>query len=611
MSETDSIKLRERRSLRAAFTWRASESVEALLPRLAVITAASFGIVYLFLMPPFQVPDELGHFNRAIGIGYGHCLGQSPTLVPRAEVEFETAFPSFIEQQKPARRWISRDDLVRWLRTGPSSPLLPMGNFAANLYSCLPYLPSAAAISMARASNMPPLVMLYAGRVTNLLMFLCLLFAAMRALPDFRLMLFGLAVMPMTLHQAASASADSMTIGVTFCLLAYILKLSFDRDVRTIGRRELLILSALVFCSSLMKFNLWLILLTFFIPVAKFLGQWHRSRVIAGLLLLACVAALGWQTVNRHNVNEYLAQRRADGFDVVGNARFSRRHPRVILKNIATSFSVNRDRMVQMFVGAAGYITVPLPVGLAWTYLGCLLLLGVTQAQRVSLTIRQRLLLVFIVLASAISIFALIFNFETEISYLQHQPVIARPIAAFHGRYFIPFALLFFLLFSYRKLRVPPAFGLVIILSASACSNASAYYLIWQEYYKNASMKTLQVHAVRWPNGQMFLFVNGRLHRIPDIRTLNSLSFREAPITGDSTTQRWLVDSDLPSIPGRVIRTAELPDIFVLENGARRGIPNPPTQVALGLTDVVVIPKRDMEALPQGMPLDPIDEGKH
>lgn len=577
------------------------------VPQLTAALTLPLGLIYLLLMPPFQVPDELAHFNRATGISTGHCVAERLTSIPKSQSDMESAFPPEMEKQRGGARWVSKADLVRWMhRSQGDTQHTAVRNPAANLYTCIPYLPAAAGIGLARAFHLSPLAVLYAGRLANFLAFLLLLFAAMRAIPGLQAPLIALALMPMTLHQAASLSADALSISLAFFLLSYILKLSFDPRIVRIGRKQALLLAAAVLFSVLAKFNLWLLLLVLLIPAAKFTGRVTKLWLFGALLVLACFSAVLWQFGNRQRTEDYLAWQKQKGVDVQANAAFTREHPVKVVEDVVDSLAINGQRLIQMFAGYFGTLSTPLPKPLAWAYVAGVLLLGLTGSSNIKLSARTRLLIAFVFLASLLSVFALIFSFEIEESYIFHPPFVTRPIDAVQGRYFIPFALLLPLLFCNGRVRIPARLGLLFTILLVLVANGTGYYLIWQEYYRGAYMKTLQVYGVRWPDGQIFLSINGKLHHVPDERTLRNLNLHEPPSPGSPETQQSLVSGDFPPLPGRVIKKAHSMEIYFVDNGSRHLIPNSATQVALGLREVMTLPDLRVEAVPQGLPLTPV-----
>ncbi len=578
-----------------------------ITPLLAVLIGLVFGLGYLCLMPPFQIPDEASHFNRAVSVASGHCVAQGKTEIPRELFNFETAFPGFLERQKGIGRWVAKNDLTRWLHSQPSGDgAAQVSNPNSSLYSCLPYLPGASSLVVSRFLHLPPLMVLYAGRLANLASFLALIYASLHVMPDFRLHVLALAIMPMTLHQAASWSADALTLGTTFFLLAYILKLSFDPAIERIRGRQIALLGAAVLVCSLMKFNLWLVFTVALIPVARLKTRWHRWLLMGATVTLALACVTGWQAVNQTNTIAYLNFKKAIGIDITANTEFIRRHPALVLENMGASLTQQGGRLAIMFVGFLGWIAIPLPRKVVLAYLACLALLAATQTGRVRLATYQRLLLAVISAASILITFVLMFDFDTTARYIADVHRSVEPILSIQGRYFIPIGLLVMLVFSNRRYRVPSRVALGLTLLVSCWANASAYYLIYKDYYSRAYLKAAPVLGIRWPDGKTFLCADGVLHRITGTETLAYLHFHRPLVIGKPIEESVLVKDAFPALPGRVLRTADDPAIYFVDDGARHSIPNPTTQIALGLTEVQIVPATVMQAIPQGPALKPI-----
>ena len=94
--------------------------------------------------------------------------------------------------------------------------------FVASIYSPVAYLPQAAAIAAGRAFGLHPLALMYLGRVANLMVWIALGYAAIRAAPDLGRPLLLLLLMPMSIFQAASLSADATTNGLAALLAAVV-----------------------------------------------------------------------------------------------------------------------------------------------------------------------------------------------------------------------------------------------------------------------------------------------------------------------------------------------------------------------------------------------------
>ena len=97
-----------------------------------------------------------------------------------------------------------------------------------------------------------------------------------------RLAVFCVALMPMTLHQAASLSADAVGIGAAFLFFAYTAHLALDPTPARVRAVEIAILAALLLFTTLGKFNLWCAALPLLISAGRFGGRAKKAnRVLA------------------------------------------------------------------------------------------------------------------------------------------------------------------------------------------------------------------------------------------------------------------------------------------------------------------------------------------
>jgi len=112
--------------------------------RLFLITALVFGLLYIFIVPPFQVPDEGHHLYRAYHIAEGHGFGEQ-TVDNRFGGEMSK---NLIELERSYRYlrydYEARMDKKTWLR-GAMIPLQPAQTSFADFpnvayYVPLPYL---------------------------------------------------------------------------------------------------------------------------------------------------------------------------------------------------------------------------------------------------------------------------------------------------------------------------------------------------------------------------------------------------------------------------------------------------------------------------------------
>jgi hypothetical protein len=180
------------------------------VPRAFFVVALVLGVAYAFVTPPFAVPDETLHFFRGEAIAGGHFMpnGGKPDSAHVAQ-GVQTLVYLFLNAHPMA--------LAKSLPLEPQKQ--PVVYFPA-WYTPLPYAPQATAAAICNALNVRPLVGFYAGRVANLIASLLLVAMAMRIAPQMETIFAAAALLPTTLTEFASWSADALTISLAFLLTA-------------------------------------------------------------------------------------------------------------------------------------------------------------------------------------------------------------------------------------------------------------------------------------------------------------------------------------------------------------------------------------------------------
>jgi uncharacterized membrane protein len=452
------------------------------MPVLFVILGGVLGLLYLIAMPPLQVPDERGHLVREYSLSTGACVPPTDYPAPKSFEQFFTLYPSFAE----FTRRLSFEDL----RTSSHIPLND-GDRAANVggmvgfagivaSSCVPYLPAGAALTVGRHLALSPLALMYLARLANLAVYLLLVFVALKLMPDFKLLLFCLALMPMSLHQAASVSVDSMTIAVSFLFCAYAFRLAFGEDPAKLELRHHLAMAALLIAIALSKSVIALGLLTLLIPARKFGSGRSRWLAVAGYALVLAASLLLWQYANRANLYRLNEFKLTQGINIAENLRFLYREPAQFAAVFGRTVAARGLNFVMGFVGVLGQITVPLP---GWLIVGyyALLLLAVAQARAIRLGWPQRLLLAVVVALNIAAVILPLWTWETGTAYAEQGF-----IGGIQGRYFIPFSLPAFVLLSNARMRFPSRYLTLIAAGFILAANLVAVYAVLIHYYPDS-----------------------------------------------------------------------------------------------------------------------------
>jgi uncharacterized membrane protein len=489
--------------LARVLAWDATE----IFPPLFLALGGVLGLLFAVLMPPLQIPDELAHFFRAFAISNGTCMSPADQSVPPTVLQLPAVFPAFVETHHPVRfQDYKRLMGTRWMDGDP----VQIRNLNASIYNCAPYLASAAGLELAKLSSQSAIGLFYCARLANLALYLVAVYVALRIMPFGRPVLFCLALMPMTLHQAASVSADAATIASAFLLFAYVLFLAFDPRITTVSGRHLIALGGLILFTTLCKFNPWLILLLLLIPNSKFGTTRTKLLTVGAFLALVLFAFVAWQSIDKANILAFNAGRISLGIYTDGNFAFILHHPLRFLALVARSWRFFGADYAIEFVGYFGPISIPLPIWLVTAYLGLLMVTALTGGTHVRITLNDRLICAGIVAGSVASIFMLLWVFETTQSYLATEIIrLGRGVSpGVQGRYFIPIAPILLMAISNTKLRLPSipvvAACVAMVLIADGVSLAK----IHRVYYYGGNRELSR--AGLYKDGLWILDIDGR-----------------------------------------------------------------------------------------------------
>lgn len=452
------------------------------LTLLALAIAGILGIGYALVTPPFQFGDEHSHFARAYQIARGGFVGSANPELPAGVLKVISAFPEGYRTQGALHF-----SIANWPVKGSedSTPLQPVsdvhgiptfghGIAAVQVYWTGCYLPAAAAIRVARLLDLSPLLMLYAGRLTNLLVFLAALALALYMAPDFRALIIGVALMPTTLQEAVTVGADSMTIACGLAGFAVVL----HTRRHPVSRRYLGVLLAAVPFWVLCKNSLWVPLLLLLIPRSQFRSRAQQTGYLAAAAVMAVAALLVWKTLTSAAMAHYAAVELAKGLDLFANIRSVVTHPVQIGHGLLTQYGwgTYSETLTKQFVAAFDWNRYYLP--LAAPYLVMLAITACLERAAKPFTRGERVVLLMVFIVAVIQLYAMLYVIDGDPGgnhyRFRHTGV--------QGRYFIPFCLAGFLTIKQMCIR-EPRFLRKFVLAASTLYSALCLAAIGVFFY--------------------------------------------------------------------------------------------------------------------------------
>ena len=419
-----------------------------------------WGVLYLIVTPPFQVADEDRHFFRAYQVAEGGIVAtvheeQAGGWLPKSI--FECARSTAYMRWKPTEK-ISRVEILDLFNQPLNPDQRVFGAFRSAVYSPVAYLPSAVIIRVGVGLSCPPVLLMYLGRLTNLICWLLLIYTEIRLSPFYKWVFVTLALTPMSLYQGASLSADSMTNAVSFLAIAYFLYWKFT-SVKQVGPWSLLLLFFLTVALSFTKIVFFLFCFLFLlIPRDKFSSHKRYYGTFVLLVAVNFFACFSWYLV----VNKMPIMWKPEVFPDQ-QVHFIVTQPLEYFRIFLVNLPAQMEYGAKAFVGRFGWMDTPLPKWHFWAWVFVLLSTILTDA-------RKDLPVNWFDKTVCFTVFTAIFVLIITLLYVYWNPVAAEQMYIVQGRYYIPIAPLFFLCLYSKRFRFeftarPVVLGICAVLS--------------------------------------------------------------------------------------------------------------------------------------------------
>jgi len=429
--------------------------------KIYVVLALVFGLLLVFITPPLQVPDEDQHIYRSYQLAEFNIFQFDPT-VPASLVKLSDTFGrmNFNTFEKTSIDEILSQKKVELNPQNRLQPVVPR--------YISPYLPQALGMFIGKTLELSPVILLYMGRVFNLLFSVLLIYFAIRTAPFFKWIFFLLGLMPMTLYLCASLSKDGMVISLAFLLIALFFRFAYDQQ-KKISTKDLVILFAVSFLVATTR-SIYTILIGMFllIPVYR-IGSLKKYTIIFMSLIITVFLAtqigalkplfqpkaatstqptinlpLSTDALSTPTPNEKFKGSDPppvpEGINFIEQKRFIMNNPIQYLGILFNSvFISKRAFYLDSFIGILGWLNKPLPKWHINIYLWILLITALLYSNKeIKIGLTNKLIILAMFTTGVILI-------ETGL-YLIWTPVGQNYIEGVQGRYFIPYAPLFFLL---------------------------------------------------------------------------------------------------------------------------------------------------------------------
>ncbi|WP_370840769.1 DUF2142 domain-containing protein [Gemmiger formicilis] len=208
-------------------------SKKLALHRLVFVLVLGFGLLYSFVLPPYAAPDEKYHINQSFTLACRWAndlshdewrMGKVPTTTSFRRVGDEDA-----DLQNENTTVFTWEAFTSQLFTTTDQPFDSHQEYneLQTDQNPLLYVVSAAAVFLAYVLHFGFAPALFLGRLANLLLFAALAALAVKTAPFGKRVFTVAALLPMTLHLAASFSRDAPLLGLCFVFTALLMDAAF------------------------------------------------------------------------------------------------------------------------------------------------------------------------------------------------------------------------------------------------------------------------------------------------------------------------------------------------------------------------------------------------
>lgn len=424
------------------------------------VIALVLGLVFMTIVPIYQVADEVVHSYRAYGVANGEFIYkniENSLTLPKSIKTFYDATEveriAFKNNEK-----INKEEYKKAINIPLNKQETEKYDAGAtSAYTFIAYIPQAIGLAIGNMLNLPIYFVLLLGRLTNFLVWIILCASALKIVPYKKELFMFIMLLPMSLNQGMSMSPDAILNSSSFLLIAYILNLKYVKNKMNI--KDFIILLILVSAIVSVKMPYMIICgLILIIPSSKIfnnfeLGKFSFIKNIIVLLIIFSVGLgifIGWGKITNKNIVSNIEisieeeNIEEDSDSGLGETiKYILNNPKEFLQKCVVTLKSQGVHYKNSFIGNFGWLDGTIPYKLMTLIICVGIVLILNGEKHFTLKVWDRFVMISIGLALMFTLFAVS---------LQWYGMSFEFFPGIQGRYFYPFILCLILPFTQNKL---------------------------------------------------------------------------------------------------------------------------------------------------------------
>lgn len=422
-----------------------------------VYLALIFGILFLVLIPPFQSPDENSHFKKSYQISKGNLYAQKKgkkvgDYFPKDMINYIDEKITYMGERDKKYKYSS---LIFDNYNNMNYNDKKFVEFStANTFPIVYFAPSIGIVFSKVCARIFGLdmvstaYMLYFARLFCLITSIFITYYAIKTTPVYKKTFTIVALMPMTLYLSSMITYDNVINSLVFLTLAIILKNKYDKNIKKISKKDLIILTII----AIILFNVKVIyslifILMLLIPVEKYGGR--KIMIKKAIIMIFAIIVI---TI-LFKIPILLNSSTAENSSITSKQlSFVINHPIKYLGILGNNIIKQRFFQFSSLAGMFGLVDTYLPfVFIPFIYIFLLLTsLADDSMEKIKIDSKFKIFLLIYILLDIVAIYSVMYiSWTSKSTYKIGGP----DILGVQGRYFIPLVLPFLMLFSNKIIK--------------------------------------------------------------------------------------------------------------------------------------------------------------
>ena len=401
----------------------------------------SYGVLWMFVFPPLQVPDENVHFLRAYSIAKGQFIpkkvgsGNFAELpVSLEEFEKDSDLQEVASHSENKVNFLDLKKIYKIKINKEKTKSFELGGAA--VINPISYIPQSIGIKVGESLNIPLYLLYYLGRIFNFFSWILLVYSAIKiSPPKLKNMFFIFSLLPVSLQQAISYSTDALINGFSFLFIAVVFKLYLD-DKEKINIKYLILLFLGVFFPTSIKVVYFLFVIFILLLFKKFDKKRNCLITFFVIFFLTLAFNIFWSKLSPENPSG----------DISLQLDYLKHNPIKYLKTLYITSKISTQFYIESYIGILGWLDTRIPYLLMYSYI-ILVIVNIYSDNILSKNDLKAKFMIFIYLIlSYIGILTALYIVWSEVG--------QEYVMGVQGRYFVPVVPLLYILLSKRRIFV-------------------------------------------------------------------------------------------------------------------------------------------------------------